>query len=153
MAEGQRVDVLPLYDPSAVDRENRVQPPSSRVPGADGFWSTAQWLRAAFAGLHYEVHHAIASGDLVAVSWSMLGTHTAAWTVYADDGSVDTVFPPTNKPFVMAQSHWFRFRDGRIVEHWAVRDDVGMARQVGWIPPRPGYLVRMATARRRAKRS
>jgi predicted ester cyclase len=153
MAVGQRDDFLPLYHPSALDRENTIQPPSSRVPGPEGFWSTAQWLRAAFAGLHYDIHHAIATGDLVAVNSSMCGTHTAAWVVYADDGSIDTVFPPTQKPFVMAQSHWFRFREGQIVEHWAIRDDLGMARQVGWIPPKPGYLIRMAVAKRRAKRS
>jgi hypothetical protein len=117
MAVGQRADFDPLYHPSAVDRENRIQPPSSRVTGADSFWSTAQSLRAAFGGLHYEIHHAIATDDLVAVNSSMVGTHTAAWVVYADDGSIDSVFPPTQGPFSMTQSHWFRFRDGQIAEH------------------------------------
>lgn len=28
MADGDRPDFDPLYDPAAVDRENRVQPPS-----------------------------------------------------------------------------------------------------------------------------
>jgi predicted ester cyclase len=153
MAAGPRSDFDPLYDASAVDHENRVQPPSSRVPGADGFWSTALWLRAAFGGLHYEIHHAIANDDLVAVNSSMIGTHTTSWTVYADDGSIDTVFPATQRPFTMTQSHWFRLRDGRIVEHWANRDDLGMGRQVGWIPPTPAYLLRMAAARRKARRS
>ncbi|MEP6955852.1 MAG: hypothetical protein ABI883_03440 [Chthoniobacterales bacterium] len=41
------------------------------------------------------------------------------------------------------QTHWFRVRDGAIVEHDAVRDDLGMAKQLGWIPPRPVYLLRM----------
>ena len=153
MATGHRSEFDLLYHPSAVDRENRIQPPSSRVPGAAGFWSTAQWLRGAFDGLHYEIHYAVGTGDLVAVNSSMVGTHTAAWPVYADDGSIDAVFPPTRRPFSMAQSHWFRFRDGQIVEHWAIRDDLGMARQVRWIPPTPGYLLRMAAAKRRARRS
>jgi predicted ester cyclase len=152
MGAGQRAEFEPLYHPGAVDRENRIQPPSSRVTGPDGFWSTAQWLRAAFDGLHYEIHHALATDDLVAVNSSMVGTHTAPWVVYADDGSIDSVFPPTRRPFRMTQSHWFRFREGRIVEHWANRDDLGMARQVGWLPPTPAYVVRMALAKRRAQR-
>lgn len=152
MAAGDRAEFDPLYHPRAVDRENKVQPPSSRVPGAACFYSTALWLRAAFDDLHYDIHHALADGDLVAVNSTMNGRHTAPWAVYREDGTVDTVFPPTGKPFAMTQSHWFRLADGRIIEHWANRDDLGMARQLGWIPPSPGYLLRMARARRQARR-
>ena len=153
MAAGERAEFDPLYHPSATDRENSIQPPSSRVTGAAGYWSTAQWLRAAFDGLHYEIHHALADGDLVAVNSSMIGTHTAPWAVYAEDGSIDTVFPPTRLPFTVTQSHWFRFRNGQIAEHWANRDDLGMGRQLGWVPPTPPFLIRMALAKRRASRS
>ena len=151
MAAADRADFDPFYHPRAVDRENRVQPPSSRVPGPAGFYSTALWLRAAFAGLHYDIHHALADGNLVAVNSTMNGRHVAPWAVY-DDGAVNTVFPPTNKTFAMTQSHWFRIEDGKIIEHWANRDDLGMARQLGWIPPTPAYLFKMARAKRRAKR-
>jgi predicted ester cyclase len=153
MAEGDRAAFEPLYDPGAVDRENRIQPPSSRVPGPASFYSTALWLRAAFADLHYDIHHAVADGDLVVVNSTMNGRHDAPWAVYTDDGRVDTVFPPTHKTFAMTQSHWFRLQDGRIIEHWANRDDLGMARQVGWIPPTPAFLFRMARAKRLARRS
>jgi predicted ester cyclase len=152
MADGDLAHFDPLYHPLAVDRENRIQPPSSRVPGAAGFYSTALWLRAAFAGLHYAIHHAITVGDLVAVNSTMHGRHVAPWAVYADDGEIDSVFPPTNKTFATTQSHWFKMKDGVITEHWANRDDLGMARQLGWIPPTPAYLVRMALAKRRAGR-
>jgi predicted ester cyclase len=152
MADGNRADFDALYHPLAVDRENRIQPPSSRVPGPACFYSTALWLRAAFAGLHYDVHHAIAAGELVAVNSTMNGRHTAPWAVYTDDGTIDTVFPPTNKSFAMTQSHWFRIKDGVIIEHWADRDDLGTARQLGWIPPTPIYLIKMALAKRRAAR-
>ena len=95
-------------------------PPSPRVPGADSFWSTALWLRAAFSGLRCDIHHAVADGDLVAVNATMDGR-----------GS----------------------RTAGIIEHGANRDDLGMARQLGWIPPAPAYLLKMARARRRARRS
>jgi len=152
MADGDRADFESLYEPLAVDRENRIQPPSSRVPGPAGFYSTALWLRAAFADLHYDIHHALADGDLVAVNSTMNGRHVSPWAVYTDEGAIDSVFPPTNKTFAMTQSHWFRMKDGVIVEHWANRDDLGMARQLGWIPPTPVYLFKMVMAKRRAAR-
>ena len=52
----------------------------------------------------------------------------------------------------MTQSHWFKMKDGVIIEHWANRDDLGTARQLGWIPPTPPYLFKMALAKRRATR-
>jgi len=152
MADGDRADFDILYHPQAVDRENSVQPPSSRVPGPAGFYSTALWLRAAFADLRYDIHDAAANGELVAVHSTMNGRHVAAWPIYTVEGDVDTVFPPTGKPFAMTQSHWFRVRDGKIIEHWANRDDIGMAKQLGWIPPTPAYLLTMALAKRRAAR-
>jgi hypothetical protein len=30
-----------------------------------------------------------------------------------------------------------------MAEHDAMRDDLSMAKQVDWIPPRPGYILRM----------
>jgi hypothetical protein len=50
------------------------------------------------------------------------------------------------------QSHWFRIEDGKVIEHWANRDDLGQAKQLGWVPPAPAYLIRMARAKARAKR-
>ena len=152
MAHGDRTAFDPLYHRRAVDRENAVQPPTSRVRGPAGFYSTALWLRAAFADLHYDVHHAIADGDMVAVHSTMHGRHAARWAVYTDGGAVDTVFPPTGKTFAATLSHWFRIQDGMIIEHWENRDDLGMAKEVGWVPPTPVYLVKMARAKRALRR-
>jgi len=152
MAQGQRTDFDSLYHPGATDHENPVQPPASRVAGPAGFYSTAVWLRAAFAGLRYDIRHAVATDDLVAVNSTMNGRHVAPWVVYTADGGVDTVFPPTGKTFAMTQSHWFRITDGVVAEHWANRDDLGMARQLGWVPPTPVYLLKMALAKKRVSR-
>jgi hypothetical protein len=47
----------------------------------------------------------------------MNGRHVAPWVVYDAEAEVDTVFPPTRRTFAATQSHWFRMRDGRIIEH------------------------------------
>jgi predicted ester cyclase len=153
MANGSRTDFDAVIHPAAVDRENTVQPPSSRVAGSAGFYATALWLRAAFADLHYDIHHVVADGDLVAVSSTMNGRHVAPFVLYTDDGRVDTAFPPTRKAFATTQSHWFRIEGGKVIEHWANRDDLGQARQLGWVPPTPAYLIRMARAKGRARRA
>ena len=150
MADGDRAEFERVYRPTAVDRDSTVQPPASRVPGPAGFWATALWLRAAVGRLRYDVRAAITDGDLVAVHSAMHGTHTGEWVFYTAQGAVDAVFPPTGRPFVMTESHWFRIEQGAIAEHWADHDALGTARQLGWIPPGPAYLGRMAVARRRA---
>lgn len=153
MADGDRPAFDALIHPRAVDRENSVQPPQSRVAGPAGFHETATWLRAAFADLRYDIHHAVADDNLVAVNSTMNGRHVNPWAVYTADGAVDSVFPPTHRTFAITQSHWFRIEDGKVIEHWANRDDLGMARQLGWVPPSPAYLFKMARAKRRVVRS
>ena len=80
----------------------------------------------------------------------MSGRQTGPFTAYTADAAVEMVFPPRNREFAVTQTHWFRMKDGRIVEHWANRDDLALGRQLGWTPPSPVYLARMLLARRRA---
>ncbi|GAB2685845.1 ester cyclase [Kribbella swartbergensis] len=152
MADGDRADFDAVVHPDAVNREDDVEPPECRVGGPAGFYATALWLRTAFADLAYEIHHVVADGNLVAVNSTMSGRHVAPFAVYTPDG-VDTVFPATGKTFAITQSHWLRVQDGKVIEHWANRDDLGQARQLGWVPPTPAYLFRMARAKSRVKRA
>src|SRR5260370_1051671 len=71
----------------------------------------------------------------------------------AHDTGRSAVMPPTGQACSITQTHWFRVADGKVIEHWANRDDMGMARQLGWVPPTPRYLIRMALARRRARKA
>ena len=41
--------------------------------------------------------------------------------------------------------------EGKVIEYWANRDDLGMAQVLGWTPPTPVDLVRMLLARCRAR--
>ena len=153
MADGSRADFDGVYSPDAVNREAAAEPPAARQPGPAGFYATAGWLRAAFSGLRWEIHQTAEQDDLVVVHATMSGRHTGEFVRYRPGTAiVDAVMPPTGKEFAATQTHWFRTRDGMITEHWANRDNLGMARQAGWVPPSPAFLLRAAIARRRAQK-
>jgi predicted ester cyclase len=153
MVTGSLEDFERVYHPQAVNREAAVEPPITRQPGPAGLYATAQWLRAAFSGLRFEVHEAVEHDDLVVFHVTMSGRHSGDFVSYLPGtATVDTVMPPTEKAFAITQTHWFRTRDGLITEHWANRDDLAMARQAGWVPPSPAFLLRAALAKRRAQK-
>ena len=152
MVDGGAEQFAELYTPDAFTRERIAAPPEARGTGPDAFFALARWLRAAFADYHYEIHTTVSEGDLVAVNSTMHGRHVAPIAFYTDDAAIDIVFAPTGKPFAMTQSHWFRMRDRLIAEHWANRDDLGMAKQAGWVPPSPLYLLKCARLKKHAQR-
>ena len=47
----------------------------------------------------------------------------------------------------------FRIVACAIAEHDAVRDDLDMAKQAGWIPLTPAYIIRMRAGRRRERKA
>jgi predicted SnoaL-like aldol condensation-catalyzing enzyme len=65
----------------------------------------------------------IAEGDLVMVH----GVREAEWQGAAFRG----VPTPKGKRIAVEQVHVFRVRDGKLAEHWVVRDDLGMMKQLG----------------------
>lgn len=152
MGGGPLEDFHELFHPECVNHEAKAEPPAARGRGPEAMYATALWLQAAYADLSWDIHEVVVDGDLVAVHCTMSGRHAGDFVTYTEDGAVGDVFPPTQKHFATTQSHWFRVRDGKVVEHWANRDDLGTAQQLGWVPPTPPYLLRMALAKRRARR-
>ena len=41
--------------------------------------------------------------------------------------------PPSGKEFAAEHIHIWRIADGKVIEHWSVRDDLGQALQLGLI--------------------
>jgi predicted ester cyclase len=128
------------------------EPPDCRGRGPAAFHATKLWLHDAFGELRWDIHDVVAEGDLAVVHCTMSGRHVRDFVSFSEDGDVADAFPPTGRTFATTQTHWLRLADGRVVEHWANRDDLGTAAQLGWVPPSPLYLVRMARAKRRARR-
>jgi predicted ester cyclase len=152
MADGSFEDIARVTHPRCVNREAVDEPPEASAPGPDGIWATAQWLRSAFSELAFEVHDVVAEGEVVVVRCTMSGRHTGPMVLHRD-GAVQVAMPPTGRRFATLQSHWFRLEYGQVIEHWADRDDLGTAEQLGWVPPSPRFLVRQALATRRARRA
>jgi predicted ester cyclase len=151
MRDGTLADFEAWIAADAVNHEEKDEPPESRGGGPRAFHATAVWLRDAFAELDWEIHTVVVEDDLAVVHCTMSGRHVRTFVAYDEHARVAEAFPPTGKRFAVTQTHWIRVADGKLVEHWANRDDMGMAMQLGWAPPSPLYLVKMALAKRRAR--
>ncbi len=142
-----------IMHPDATTDEAVSEPPAARGRGAAAFKATYDWLHAAFEGLGWEVQELVAEGDLVVANTVMCGRQVAPFATYGPDGRVAQVFASNGRSFAASQTHWYRLADGRIIGHAASRDDLGQARQLGWVPPTPAFLIRSALARRRLGRA
>ena len=151
--DGDLADFEAVIHPDAVNREAATEPAAARGRGPAAFYATALWLRAAFTGMRWAIGQVAADGDIVVVHATATSRHTGPFVLYDERGSVEQVMPPTGRTHTVTHTHWFRLADGKVIEHWATRDDMGMARQLGWVPPSPRYLARMAFATRRARRA
>ena len=92
-------------------------------------------LRTAFPDLRFTIEELVAEGDMVAGRLTMSGTH---------EGPLMGM-PPTGRPVRQDHMHCVRFEGGKAVEHWGVRDDLGMMRQLGVVAG-PGQAVELGTA-------
>jgi hypothetical protein len=137
MACGELEDFQSEVHAEATNREALAEPPECRRLGPDGSYATALWLRSMFSDLHWDVHEVLAQGNLVATHATMTGRHTGTYTKYNADGELTLSRPATGRSFATTQSHWFRHADGLTIEHWANRDDLGMATQLGFLGPVP----------------
>jgi predicted ester cyclase len=108
------------------DFVNHDAPP--HVPGGlEGLRQIVVMLRTAFPDLRYETKEVIAEGDWVAARTILYGTHNGPFFGIA----------PTGRQVVQEQIHLIRFANGKGVEHRAVRDDLGLLRQLGVVPDHP----------------
>jgi predicted ester cyclase len=77
----------------------------------------------------------LAEGDWVVLRCRFTGTHAGTGGHPSVHEGMLARVPPTGRTTIVQHIHMFRFEDGKIVEHWASRDDICMLRQLGLIPP------------------
>ncbi len=120
------------------------EPLGTRQRGPEGLKATIRWLHRAFTDLRFEFHEVLVMEDRAVARVTLHARQHGPFVVHdSPDGRVTDAFPSNGRSFAVSQTHWFRIANGAIAEHDAVRDDLGMAKQLGWLPPKPLYLIRM----------
>ncbi len=94
----------------------------------EGYKGILGAIMGAFSDLHYEVIDTVAAGDRVVCRATLSARHTAPFLG----------LPATGRSFSIHTMHMYRAADGKLVEHWANRDDLGMMQQLGVLPPLGG---------------
>jgi steroid delta-isomerase-like uncharacterized protein len=89
-------------------------------------------LRSMLPDLRISVEAMIAEGDFV----------VSRYTASATDSVGYMGMPPTGKTVRTPAIQIFRFSNGKIVESWAARDDLGVLRQLGRLPAADGVARR-----------
>jgi steroid delta-isomerase-like uncharacterized protein len=120
-----RGDLSVVDEVIAPDFLNHEAPPGMDR-GPESMRGVVAMLRTAYPDLQFTIEELIAEGDIVAGRVTMRGTHRGPLMG----------MPPTGRSVRQAQMHFVRFRDGKAVEHWGVRDELGLMQQLGVMPGR-----------------
>jgi predicted ester cyclase len=116
-----------VIDEDSVDHGARPDEPQ----GLAGAQQTMLWLRSVFSDQRWEIHQVIGEGEVVVVYCTLHARHT---------GDLMGI-PPTNREVAQDYVHILRFKDGKAAEHWGVRDDMALMRQLGVLPRRPAPVA------------
>ena len=107
-----------LFAPDYVRHDLRA---GDARPGPAGQKEIAAAFRGAFPDLRFSVDFVLGEGDLVAARWTASGTNTGAWNG----------IEPTDRAVTFSGVNVFRFSEGKAVEIWNHRDDLGLLDQLG----------------------
>jgi predicted ester cyclase len=114
------VNIRDLVTDDFVDHGSPVPLP----PGPDGYIAILTFVTNVLQ-VRYEVHDIVSAGDMVAIRATAHGVNNVSPQGIA----------ATGRPFAMKTGHFFRSRDGRLSEHWAIRDELDVLYQVGALTP------------------
>ena len=105
-----------------------------RTVGRAGMQRVFEALFSTFPDFHYRIDQSTAEDDRVVCKVMMTGTHLGQPVALPDAfGGMLKGLAPTGRKVEVLQFHGFRIRGDEIIEHSAVRDDLGMCKQLGLI--------------------
>jgi predicted ester cyclase len=107
-----------------------------RSVGRSGLLKVLEDIYTTFPDWRMEIIDIVAAGDTVVVRCKVSGTHDGVGRLSVNGGMLVGV-QPTHKHFEVQHIHWYRLRDGQIIDHYASRDDLGMMYQLGLLPAAP----------------
>lgn len=107
----------------AADFVDHGAPPGLISPGPEGYRTIFRMLGDALQ-IRYEMLDVVAEGESVMAWVRCTGRHVGEFAG----------IPPTGRAFGFEAMHRYRVEDGVIREHHAVRDDLGLFRQLGLVP-------------------
>jgi predicted ester cyclase len=114
-----------LVHPDVVNHQPGREPEAGLAP----FRAAIQNVMSAVPDSTWTTRRLVAEDDFVVchITWS--GTYGGE--------SFRGVAIPSGGRFSVDHMHIYRIADGKIAEHWVVRDDLGMVLQLGATPGRP----------------
>jgi predicted ester cyclase len=117
---GQLEKIRDFVSDDFVDHGSPVPLP----PGPDGYIAILTFVTNVLQ-VRYEVHDIVSAGDMVAIRATAHGVNKVS----------PRGIEPTGRPYAMKAAHFFRSRDGRLSEHWGIRDELDVLYQVGALTP------------------
>jgi predicted ester cyclase len=129
--------MLVCWAPNAVNHAGRVEGvprPASVGPGLEGMRLVFESLHTAFPDRHLEITDLIGEGDRVVGRMTVSGTHQGIPAAPVEGGRRLQRITPSGRSYLIQQIHIFRIAEGKLVEHWATRDDLGLLEQLGGLP-------------------
>jgi steroid delta-isomerase-like uncharacterized protein len=120
LSQGNLAVVEELFAPNFV---GHFLPPGM-PPGGEGLKQLFSMYRAAFPDVQSTIEDLVAHDDLVVARATTRGTNQGGFMG----------FPATGRSVAVAGIDMFRLKDGKIVEQWLNRDDLGLLQQLGVIP-------------------
>jgi predicted ester cyclase len=127
------------------NREASNSPVACAIPGPAGVLASGAWMRSAFTDLRFPVLDTGVNDERgqVFVRVRMQGRHTGPFVLFRNE-KLDKIIPPTGRELDYEQIHVLTVRDGKVVGHEAVRDDMTMLGQLGVFPPTPAMAAQLA---------
>ena len=100
--------------------------PASPTPlyGGEGYLSVVHWMRQSFPDVQWKLEDMVAEGNVVAVRWTLSGTHEGEFMG----------MPATGKHFSTSVMNFYYFNDeGKVINDIAAEGMIGILRGIGML--------------------